>query len=81
MIIIRQSYRGPSCWQALVVAGLGDISRPPEHLSVNQSTALAMTGLIWSRYSLVIKPKNYSLFAVNLFVAMTGLFQLAKIAK
>lgn len=36
-------------------------------------------GLIWSRYSMVITPKNYSLFAVNIFVALTGLFQLGRI--
>ncbi|KAF8975409.1 Mitochondrial pyruvate carrier 2, partial [Entomortierella lignicola] len=40
---------------------------------------LAATGLIWSRYSLVIIPKNYSLFTVNVFVAATGLTQLARI--
>ncbi|KAG0273012.1 Mitochondrial pyruvate carrier 2, partial [Linnemannia gamsii] len=40
---------------------------------------LAATGLIWSRYSLVIIPKNYSLFTVNIFVAATGLTQLYRI--
>lgn len=63
----------------LVIAGLGDLKRPAEKLSATQSTALAATGLIWSRYSLVIKPKNYSLFSVNLFVAATGLYQLFRI--
>lgn len=28
---------------------------------------------------MVIIPKNYSLFAVNIFVALTGLFQLGRI--
>lgn len=65
----------------LVIAGLGDLKRPAEKLSITQSTALAATGIIWSRYSLVIKPKNYSLFSVNLFVAATGLYQLARIIK
>ncbi|XP_076466725.1 mitochondrial pyruvate carrier 2-like [Babylonia areolata] len=63
----------------LVIAGLKDISRPAEKLSVYQSTALACTGFIWSRYSLVIIPKNYSLFAVNFFVGLTGCYQLARI--
>jgi hypothetical protein len=40
---------------------------------------LAATGLIWSRYSLVIIPKNYSLLTVNMFVAGTGLMQLSRI--
>jgi hypothetical protein len=62
----------------LVIAGLGDLARPAEKLSINQSTALAATGTIWSRYSLIIIPKNYSLFLVNLFVAITGYIQLGR---
>ncbi|BFZ09795.1 hypothetical protein BsWGS_12834 [Bradybaena similaris] len=64
----------------LVIAGLGDMTRPAEKLSVRQSAALCATGFIWSRYSLVIIPKNYSLFAVNFFVGLTGSSQLARIA-
>ncbi|XP_055355726.1 mitochondrial pyruvate carrier 2-like [Paramacrobiotus metropolitanus] len=64
---------------ALVVAGLADAARPAEKLSLNQSLALTATGLIWSRYSLVIIPKNWSLFAVNMFVAATGISQLYRI--
>lgn len=62
----------------LVVAGLGDLSRPAEKISKGQSGALAATGLIWSRYSLVIIPKNWGLFSVNLFVAATGLYSLSR---
>jgi len=64
----------------LVIAGLGDLKRPAEKLSVSQSGALAATGTIWSRYSLVITPKNWNLFSVNVFVAMTGIYQLYRIA-
>ncbi|XP_065089359.1 mitochondrial pyruvate carrier 2-like [Ochlerotatus camptorhynchus] len=60
----------------LVVAGLSDLRRSPDQLSVSQSASLAATGLIWSRYSLVIIPKNYGLFSVNVFVALTQLAQL-----
>ncbi|KAH8403354.1 hypothetical protein KR222_011102, partial [Zaprionus bogoriensis] len=56
----------------LVLAGLGDVlNRPPQVVSLNQSFTLAATGLIWSRYSVVIIPKNYSLRAVNLVVFLT----------
>ncbi|KAK3791432.1 hypothetical protein RRG08_046584 [Elysia crispata] len=68
----------PGAKWALVVAGLGDLSRPAEKLSVYQSTALAATGAIWARYSLVIIPKNYSLFTVNVFVFLTGATQLSR---
>ncbi|XP_041352237.1 mitochondrial pyruvate carrier 2-like [Gigantopelta aegis] len=63
----------------LVIAGMGDIARPAENLSMYQSTALAATGTIWARYSLVIIPKNYSLFFVNVFVGSTGFLQLSRI--
>lgn len=64
--------------QSLVIAGLGDLSRPANQLSIGQSASLLATGVIWSRYSLVIIPKNYSLFAVNVFVALTQLIQLSR---
>lgn len=61
-----------------MLAGLGDFNRPAEKLSISQCGSLAATGLVWSRYSLVIIPKNYSLFAVNVFVAVTNLYQLGR---
>ena len=64
---------------ALVIAGLSDLARPAEKLSPTQSSALALTGSVWARYSLVIIPKNYFLFAVNVFVAGTGFVQLGRI--
>jgi len=63
----------------LVIAGLGDLQRPAEKLSSSQSGALAATGIIWSRYSLVITPVNWNLFGVNIFVAATGVYQLYRI--
>jgi len=65
----------------LVMAGIGDIQRPVEKLSLSQTSSLAATGLIWSRYSLVIIPKNYGLFSVNVFVFLTQLYQLIRIFK
>uniref|UniRef100_A0A673L1T9 Mitochondrial pyruvate carrier n=1 Tax=Sinocyclocheilus rhinocerous TaxID=307959 RepID=A0A673L1T9_9TELE len=54
----------------LVIAGLADMTRPADKLSTSQSAVLTATGLIWSRYSLVIIPKNWNLFAVNFFVGV-----------
>uniref|UniRef100_A0A2A4K0L1 Mitochondrial pyruvate carrier n=1 Tax=Heliothis virescens TaxID=7102 RepID=A0A2A4K0L1_HELVI len=68
----------PAFKWGLVIAGLGDLNRPVETLSIRQSASLAATGIIWSRYSLVIIPKNYSLFAVNVFVACTSVYQLSR---
>lgn len=62
-----------------MLAGIGDLARPANKLSKNQTISLLATGFIWSRYSLVIIPKNYSLFAVNFFVGCTGLVQFTRI--
>ena len=35
---------------ALVLAGIKDLTRPAEKLSVSQNLALAATGMIWVRY-------------------------------
>ncbi|KAJ1985528.1 hypothetical protein H4R33_003983 [Dimargaris cristalligena] len=69
----------PMCKWCLVIAGLGDMQRPAESLSVSQNVALAATGVIWSRYSTQIIPVNYSLMSVNMFVGFTGLYQLFRI--
>jgi len=71
----------PTFKWGLVFAGLADYARPPEKLSAKQSGALTATGTIWARYSMVIVPKNYNLFTVNFFLAITGFFQLARIYK
>ena len=62
-----------------MLAGIGDLSRPVANISIMQSTALGLTGFIWSRYSLVIIPKNWALFAVNLFVGFTGVYQVSRV--
>lgn len=63
----------------LVAAGVKDLTRPPEKLSVSQNVALAATGFIWVRYSLVITPINYSLAAVNAMVGLSGATQLYRV--
>lgn len=44
---------------SLVLAGIADFARPAEKLSLTQNLALTATGLIWTRWCLIIKPKNY----------------------
>ncbi|RCI08596.1 hypothetical protein L249_4736, partial [Ophiocordyceps polyrhachis-furcata BCC 54312] len=64
---------------ALVLAGISDFARPAEKLSVTQNFALTCTGLIWTRWCLIIKPKNYLLAAVNFFLGIVGVIQLTRI--
>lgn len=68
----------PAFKWGLVIAGIGDITRPAEKISISQCSALAATGIVWSRYSLVIIPKNWSLFSVNVFVGATNIYHLIR---
>lgn len=43
---------------SLVLAGISDFARPAEKLSLTQNFALTCTGLIWTRWCFVIRPKN-----------------------
>ncbi|KAH8412447.1 hypothetical protein KR009_002299 [Drosophila setifemur] len=64
---------------SLVLAGLGDsLNRPPDVISLNQSVSMTVSALIWSRYSVVITPKNYSLLAVNLAVVLMQTYLIAR---
>ncbi|RYP26753.1 hypothetical protein DL768_011588 [Monosporascus sp. mg162] len=65
---------------ALVIAGISDFARPAEKLSLTQNAALTATGLIWTRWCFVIRPKNYLLAAVNFFLAGVGIVQCSRIA-
>ncbi|KAG5924585.1 hypothetical protein E4U42_004596 [Claviceps africana] len=64
---------------ALVLAGISDFARPAEKLSFTQNFALTCTGLIWTRWCLIIKPKNYLLAAVNFFLGLVGVVQVSRI--
>ncbi|KAJ8912090.1 hypothetical protein NQ315_012838, partial [Exocentrus adspersus] len=62
----------------LVIAGLADLRRDPTTISLFQTLSLAITGLIWSRYSIVVIPRNYLLLSVNLFVMLIQCYQLIR---
>lgn len=66
----------PLCKWGLVISALKDMARPAELLSVEQTVAIGSTGFIYSRFSMVIIPKNYTLLSVNVFVAITQSIQL-----
>ncbi|KAI9579943.1 hypothetical protein GQX74_000731 [Glossina fuscipes] len=78
--VLRPAWNSPAvishsitllCTQLLVIAGINDLKRPAEKVSLNQSVVLALTGVVWSRYAVVIVPKNYTMLSVNLFVLVT----------
>lgn len=43
---------------SLVIAGISDLARPAEKLSLTQNLALVATGAIWTRWCFVISPRN-----------------------
>ncbi|KAH9617405.1 hypothetical protein KSS87_006579 [Heliosperma pusillum] len=68
----------PTFKWGISIANIADFAKPPEKLSYPQQIAVACTGIIWSRYSTVITPKNWNLFSVNVAMAGTGLYQLSR---
>ncbi|KAL9098062.1 MAG: hypothetical protein Q9163_006203 [Psora crenata] len=64
---------------AVVLAGISDFARPAESLSLTQNLALTATGAIWTRWCLIIKPRNIFLAAVNFFLGCVGVTQVMRI--
>ncbi|KAI0848431.1 UPF0041-domain-containing protein [Daldinia vernicosa] len=64
---------------AIVIAGISDFARPPDKLSLTQNAALTATGLIWTRWCFVIKPRNVLLATVNFFLGCVGIIQVCRI--
>lgn len=69
----------PTFKWSITIANLSDINRPVETLSTAQQSAVALTGIVWSRYSTVIIPVNYNLLSVNLAMGITGIYQICRI--
>ncbi|PRT55764.1 Mitochondrial pyruvate carrier 3 [Wickerhamiella sorbophila] len=64
---------------SLVIAGAKDLNRPVEKVSGTQQIALTATGLIWTRWCMIIKPRNYLLASVNFFLGCVAGFQLIRV--
>lgn len=62
----------------LSVNNLLDYNRPVENISLSMNSALTLTGLIFMRWSFVITPVNYSLFAVNVALATSSGYHLSR---
>ena len=60
----------------ITIANIGDFKKPAENISANQQIAITATGFIWARYATQITPINYNLMIVNLFMGLSGIYQL-----
>ncbi len=63
----------------ITIANIADLKRDPKTMSIAQQSAVTGTGFIWSRYSMVITPKNWNLFTVNIAMAAIGSYQMFRI--
>lgn len=63
----------------MALAGAADFARPAEQLSISQNAALMTTGLIWTRWCFVIKPRNVFLASVNFILFCVGATQVTRV--
>ncbi|GKV38735.1 hypothetical protein SLEP1_g46615 [Rubroshorea leprosula] len=68
----------PTFKWGISIANISDFSKPPEKISYPMQAVVACSGLIWARYGMVIIPKNWNLFSVNLTMSVTGMYQLSR---
>ncbi|XP_037460486.1 mitochondrial pyruvate carrier 4-like isoform X2 [Triticum dicoccoides] len=68
----------PTFKWGISIANVADFAKPHEKISYPQQAVIACTGIIWSRYSMVITPKNWNLFSVSVAMSGTGLYQLSR---
>eukprot|EP00742_Colponemidia_sp_Colp-10_P001145 GILJ01001235.1.p1 GENE.GILJ01001235.1~~GILJ01001235.1.p1 ORF type:complete len:125 (+),score=15.72 GILJ01001235.1:50-424(+) len=66
----------PAFKWAITLSNIADMQRPADKISYPQQFALLGTGIIWSRYSTQVIPKNWTLLSVNLFMALSAGAQL-----
>ncbi|KAG2202631.1 hypothetical protein INT47_002063 [Mucor saturninus] len=71
----------PTFKWGIVIAGLGDLKKPADQLSISQNLSLCVTGLIWTRYGFVITPVNRLVSLVNFSVFLIGTTQVCRILK
>ncbi|XP_041982695.1 mitochondrial pyruvate carrier 2-like isoform X2 [Aricia agestis] len=62
----------PAFKWALVAASIDEYRRPLDKVSTTQSATLSATGLIWTRYCLVIRPINYALSLCNFTLGLAN---------
>ena len=60
----------------IVIANIKDLEIPAQNISTGQQVAVSLTGFVWARYATQIYPFVWNLFSVNLFMGITGLYQL-----
>jgi hypothetical protein len=68
----------PTSKWLLSVSNIMDLKRPVEKISLAQMSCLTVTGIVWTRFAMVIIPKNYNLALVNVVLATSSGWHLAR---
>ena len=78
---IKNDFTNTNCFLqwGLVLAGAADFARPASDLSLSQNAALTCTGLIWTRWCFIIKPRNLFLASVNFLLFCVGATQTTRV--
>jgi len=71
----------PAFKWTLSINNLMDYDRAVDKISTSQMSALTLTGVLFMRWSFVITPVNYNLFAVNLALALSSGYHLGRKVK
>mmetsp|Transcript_21002 Transcript_21002/g.29039 ORF Transcript_21002/g.29039 Transcript_21002/m.29039 type:complete len:100 (+) Transcript_21002:100-399(+) len=59
----------PSFKWAITFSNIKDLEKPAENISTNMQIAVFLTGVLWSRYAMMVNPINYNLMLSNVFMA------------
>ena len=68
----------PASKWLLSANNLVDLKKDTNKMSMANTVAMSVTGIIWTRYSMVITPINYNLAAVNLVLGMSSLYHVQR---
>jgi len=68
----------PNFKYALSINNILDYQKPVDKISTSLTSAMALTGCLFMRWSFVITPVNYSLFLVNALLATTSFYHLGR---
>ncbi|SPJ13064.1 mitochondrial pyruvate carrier protein 2, putative [Plasmodium sp. DRC-Itaito] len=79
--ILTIHFWAPTFKWSISLANLADINRDPSYLSLPQQIAICLTGLLFTRFAYMIKPRNLNLLTINFFMSMTSFYQISRIGQ
>ncbi|ETV74287.1 hypothetical protein H257_11213 [Aphanomyces astaci] len=69
---------GPVANWGFVAAAIADMNKPPENISINMTSAMAVYSMIFMRFAWMVQPRNYLLLACHASNEAAQLYQLKR---